>query len=120
MLTKLDREFIWGRTFMILGWNLMSRSNPRHVYCNPTKPEICPFLALGQYLCCLTEKYVITEDAEIYWLIYVADHTSEVKGEWRTVTQSEMMKQDHTVFVKEARHTVPPEPPLVRPLVRSV
>ncbi|EKX52507.1 hypothetical protein GUITHDRAFT_47186, partial [Guillardia theta CCMP2712] len=21
--------------------------DPKHVYCNPTKPEICPFLALG-------------------------------------------------------------------------
>ena len=90
MLTKVDREFIWGRTLMILGWNLMSRSSntaalmynhmdfsedslrfyiihpkndqsddragdPKHVYCNPTKPEMCPFLAVGQYLCCLTE-----------------------------------------------------------------
>eukprot|EP00960_Hanusia_phi_P070327 767283-Hanusia_phi.AAC.2 len=27
MLKKLDREFVWGRTFMILGWNLMARSS---------------------------------------------------------------------------------------------
>uniref|UniRef100_A0A7S4NBV9 Core-binding (CB) domain-containing protein n=1 Tax=Guillardia theta TaxID=55529 RepID=A0A7S4NBV9_GUITH len=27
MLCKMDREFIWGRTFMIISWNLMSRSS---------------------------------------------------------------------------------------------
>eukprot|EP00960_Hanusia_phi_P019364 571640-Hanusia_phi.AAC.9 len=75
MLSKQGREYMWGRTYLTLAWNLMLRNshvcnlryeqleftgdalrfyegterykNPKHVYANPVNPEICPILALG-------------------------------------------------------------------------
>ena len=33
-----------------------STQDPRHIYANPFKPEICPILALGLYFLCHTER----------------------------------------------------------------
>lgn len=95
MLKDKQREYVFTRTFMLLQWNLMCRSNnmetmmvahlqwaddhmlvyfrkqkndqdgsrsqePRSVYANPVKPEICSILALGIYFLC----YPLTKDQE--------------------------------------------------------
>lgn len=82
MIKFSNKDIIFARAFIIISWNLMSRSanvvgiryshmewqndalriffghmkndqsgerprDPRHIYANPLKPEICPILALG-------------------------------------------------------------------------
>jgi hypothetical protein len=95
MLKDKQREYVFTRTFLLLQWNLMCRSNnmetmmvthlqwaddhmlvyfrkqkndqdgsrshePRNVYANPVKPEICSILALGVYFLC----YPLTKEQE--------------------------------------------------------
>ena len=83
-LQQSSKEFIFGHSFLVICWNLMSRSanafavkhdhmewredalciyfahmkndqtgerprDPRHIYPNPIRPEICPVLSLGLY-----------------------------------------------------------------------